>query len=81
MKSINTYRKIAGQILRKTNQPVTKPALYKLSHFLDKLEKDLHTGPDVMNGHYTIDGLVNKFVEETGPEGLQTKFVKYCENR
>ena len=79
MKKINTYRHIAAKILRATNQPVTKPMLYKLSHFLNKLEKDCHTGPDVMNGHYTIDGLVNKFVEETGPEGIQAKFAKYCE--
>ena len=79
MKGINTYRKIAGKILRKMNKPVTKPTLYKLSHFLDKLERDCHTGPDVMNGHYTFDQLVNKFVEETGPEGIQAKFIKYCE--
>ena len=79
MKSINTYRKIAAQILRKTNQPVTKPMLYKLSHFLDKLEKNLHTGPDVMNGHYEMKDLVEKFIEETGPEGIRAKFTKYCE--
>ena len=81
MKSINTYRKIAGKILKKMNTPVTKANLYKLSHFLDKYEKSCHTGPDVMNGHYTCDGLVEKFVSERGPEGLQTKFEKYCENR
>lgn len=79
MKKINTYRKIAAQILRKTHQPVTKPMLYKLSHFLNKYEKDLHTGPDVMNGHYSIDDFVEKFIEETGPEGIRAKFAKYCE--
>lgn len=79
MKSINTYRKIAGKILRKVNKPVTKQNLYRLSHFLDKLEKSCHTGPDQMNGHYSIDGLVDKFVTETGPEGIQAKFVKYLE--
>ena len=79
MKSINTYRKVASLILKKLNKPVDKTTLYKLSHFLDKLEKSCHTGPDVMNGHYTINQLVDKFVTETGPEGLQAKFVKYCE--
>jgi hypothetical protein len=53
--------------------------LYKLSHFLDKLEKNLHTGPDVMNGHYEMKDLVEKFIEETGPEGIRAKFAKYCE--
>lgn len=79
MKSINTYRKVASLILKKLNKPVDKAVLYKLSHFLDKYEKSCHTGPDVMNGHYTINQLVDKFVEETGPEGIQAQFVKYCE--
>lgn len=79
MKSINTYRKVASLILKKMNKPVDKAVLYKLSHFLDKYEKSCHTGPDVMNGHYTINQLVDKFVEETGPEGIQAQFVKYCE--
>lgn len=78
MKSINTYRHVAGKILRKLNKPVDKSTLYKLSHFLYKLEKSCHTGSDQMNGHYTIDQLVDKFVTETGPEGIQAKFVKYC---
>lgn len=81
MKGINTYRKIAGKILKKLNKPTDKATLYKLSHFLNKYEKSCHTGPDQMNGHYSIDGLVDKFVTETGPEGIQAKFVKYCENR
>lgn len=81
MKGINTYRKIAGKILKKLNKPTDKTTLYKLSHFLNKYEKSCHTGPDQMNGHYTIEGLVDKFVTETGPEGIQAKFVKYCENR
>lgn len=81
MKGINTYRKIAAKILRKMRKPVDKPTLYKLSHFLNKYEKSCHTGSDQMNGHYTLDGLVDKFVTETGPEGIQAQFVKYCENR
>lgn len=80
MKSINTYRKIAGKILRKMNKPVTKPMLYKLSHFLNKYEKSCHTGPDQIVGHFYIDELVDKFVNEKGPEGMQAKFEKYCEN-
>ena len=79
MKSINTYRKIAAQILRKTNQPITKPALYKLSHFLDKYEKSCHTGPDQVKGHYTMDQLVEKFINEPG--GMQVEYKKYCEAR
>ena len=78
MKSINTYRKIAAGILKKLNKPVDKATLYKLSHFLDKYEKSCHTGPDQMYGRYTIEGLVDKFVTETGPEGIQAQFVKYC---
>lgn len=77
MKSINTYRKVASLILRKLNKPVDKAVLYKLSHFLDKYEKSCHTGPDVLNGHYTIEDLVEKFVNEPG--GMQAEFVKYCE--
>ena len=75
MKTINTYRKIAKQILRKLNKPITKPMLYKLSHFLDKLEKENHTGPDRAIRRYTCDELVEKFINEVGPEGIQTKFL------
>ena len=61
------------------HEPITKTKLYRLSHFLDKYEKSCHTGPDVLNGHYTINDLIEKFVEETGPEGIQARFAKYCE--
>lgn len=77
MKSINTYRKVAAKILRKLNKPIDKPILYKLSHFLDKYEKSCHTGPDVMKGHYTMEQLVEKFVNEPG--GMQVEFLKYLE--
>lgn len=81
MKSINTYRKVAAKILRKLDKPIDKPILYKLSHFLDKYEKSCHTGPDQIKGHFYIDELVDKFIAEKGPEGIQAKFEKYCENR
>ena len=81
MKSINTYRHIAAKILRKLDKPVDKPTLYRLSHFLNKYEKSCHTGPDQIKGHFYIDELVDKFVNEKGPAGIQAKFVKYCEKR
>ena len=81
MKGINTYRKIAGKILKRMSKPATKSDLYKLSHFLNKYEKSCHTGPDVMNGHYTCDGLVEKFIEEDGEFGIQAEYKKYCEAR
>lgn len=81
MKGINTYRKIAAKILRKLDKPVDKPTLYRLSHFLNKYEKSLHTGPDQIKGHFYIDELVDKFVNEKGPAGIQAKFIEYCENR
>ena len=77
MKTINTYRHIAGKILRFVGKPVTKQALFKLSHFLDKLEKDCHTGPDRVNGRYDCTDLYVKFVTEKGSEGIRTKFFAH----
>ena len=74
MKTINTYRKISGKILRKLEWPINKTMIRKLSHFLNKIEKEQRSGPDYPVRRYTCDELFNKFIDEIGPEGIQTRF-------